>query len=275
MNTDTSSIVKILRRGIRRLYPLDSVVIPDDDPKSFVSSSHPRREILFVLDGVSRYMLGNQVYEAAPGDFFLVDRWVPHAFGYRACDSNLLHLWGSVEQAETTAAIIRVGLGGQYSIAYKYMPFERDISSLLARKWNKFDAVHPTSGSAGSAVLLPALNLFLEEAACLISESDSPETSSASEVISSIRNYICDVNTRGCSLKHLEKISGYSSTYLAHRFQTETGMSIREYIGRIRMSFVRSAKEHGLKQKEIAAELGFSSPTAFWLWLRKHKDSAL
>jgi AraC-like DNA-binding protein len=78
-------------------------------------------------------------------------------------------------------------------------------------------------------------------------------------------------NARDCSLSRLEKISGYSRYYLSHRFREYEGCTIGEYIDKIRIQYTIEAMKRGLRQKEIAFELGFSSPSNFWTWVQKHR----
>ena len=91
-------------------------------------------------------------------------------------------------------------------------------------------------------------------------------------VIESLKRYIRMSNARGCSLEHLEKVSGYSRFYLSHRFRECEGCTIGEYIDKIRVQYTVEAMKRGLRQKEISFELGFSTPSNFWIWLRKHRD---
>ncbi|MBQ9503250.1 MAG: helix-turn-helix transcriptional regulator, partial [Lentisphaeria bacterium] len=75
-----------------------------------------------------------------------------------------------------------------------------------------------------------------------------------------------------CSLEHLAAISGYTRGYLAHKFRDETGLTVGEYIARVRLEYIRSALKRGTRRKEMAYELGFSSPSAFWNWFRKYRN---
>ena len=70
----------------------------------------------------------------------------------------------------------------------------------------------------------------------------------------------------------MEKVSGYSRYYLSHRFRESEGYTIGDYIDKIRVEYTIEAMKRGLRQKEIAFELGFSTPSNFWIWLRKHRE---
>ena len=99
------------------------------------------------------------------------------------------------------------------------------------------------------------------------------ECGNANSVIEAVKRYIRMSNGRDCSLRRLEKISGYSKYYLAHRFARSEGCTIGKYIDKIRVQYTREAMKRGLRQKEIAYELGFSTPSNFWNWLQKHRDN--
>ena len=76
-----------------------------------------------------------------------------------------------------------------------------------------------------------------------------------------------------CSYRQLEQISGYNRFYQAHRFRDSEGCTIGEFINRVRIIYAADAFRHGMLQKEIAIELGFSSPSNFGNWFCKHKTA--
>ncbi|MDD3153662.1 MAG: helix-turn-helix domain-containing protein [Victivallaceae bacterium] len=264
---DQDEVIGRLRGGVHRIYP-EKASHREENTATFVSSSHAFREILFVLNGTSEYMLNNQVFPATPGDIFLIDRWMPHAFGYRTCDNNLLHLWGYFDAEQMHAAVFQVGCSGQYTCRFKQIRLERDITTYFQRKWTQCALTFRCEE------LRPVLNALLDEIAYELENFKIPAPALREDFIVNTANYIRVMNGRDCSLAHLSKISGYSQSYLARRFQSQTGKSIRQYINEIRLNYFLAAQEYGLKQKEIAFELGFASPAAFWLWLRNHLNNA-
>ena len=73
-------------------------------------------------------------------------------------------------------------------------------------------------------------------------------------------------------MERLAVISGYTRGYMAHKFRRELGMTVGEYIKKVRLEYIRNAMKRNVRQKEMAYELGFSSPAAFWNWFKEHRD---
>lgn len=238
----------------------------------FNSSVHPHREMFFAIEGRSRYMLNNRVFDVVPGSIFLIDRWVPHAMGYRESDHDLLHLWFHLSETVLDASVIRVESHGRYRLDSKNVIFPADLQSALIRRWDALNLLSDVSAETVRRYLKAPLNALLDEVAFQLAGPETDASETADNIVRAVKNHIRIMNARGCSLKHLEQISGYSRFYLSHRFQKVVGCTIGEYVDRVRADYTREAFRRGLKQKEIAFELGFSSPSNFWSWLQKHKD---
>lgn len=80
-----------------------------------------------------------------------------------------------------------------------------------------------------------------------------------------------NMHERDCSLDQIARYAGYSRFRVAHLFKARTGMSVGDYINRIRLQYLDQAHVLGLRSKQVAAALGFRSTTAFYNWRRKHK----
>lgn len=266
-------IGRILSSGVGAIftqYAEGEECTPGD---GFKSSVHPHREMLFIIEGRSRYMLNNRVFDAVPGTFFLIERWVPHPVGYRESDHDLLHLWFHLPGTVLDASVIRVESHGRYRLDSKQVIFPPDLQSALIRRWDALNALkEKISSETVRHYLRGPLNALLDEAAFQLAGPETDAAETADNIVRAVKNHIRIMNARGCSLKHLEQISGYSRFYLSHRFQKVVGCTIGEYVDRVRAEYTREAFRRGLKQKEIASELGFSSPSNFWSWLQKHKE---
>lgn len=257
----------VVSSGCSDLQPLEGEttgsVLPHD--------RHAHREILYVLQGLSTQFFWGREYLSEPGTAFFIDEWELHSFGYRREDDDLLHLWLSPGPERITAHILHVR-HGSYSVHTRFFPLGEEISRVVMRRWN--DAVHlAIPESERLAIQRLNLNLILQELALQTTRS-SPESEpsrGAAGIIPFLRTYIEQVHGRGCSLAHLEKLTGYSRFYLAHLFKRQTGSSIGSYLDQVRGQFLLAGLRRGLSQKEIAEELGFSSPSAFCAWKRSQK----
>ena len=244
--------------------------------REFLSSTHPTREIFFVLDGRSRYMLNDKVYDALPGTLFLIDHWEPHAFGYRKQDHGLLHLWLNLNEKEQffSGNILTVGSGGKFKSLFHRLRLPTEYQMMLNRRWNRLNEEKNITPETTADFLKVPLEAVLDEVFFQVfhAEAAAAERENSDVVIESLKRYIRMSNGRDCSLDRLEQLSGFSKYYLSHRFSRYEGCTIGNYIDQIRVQYTREAMKRGLRQKEIAYELGFSTPSNFWSWLQKHHD---
>jgi len=97
-------------------------------------------------------------------------------------------------------------------------------------------------------------------------EKKAPADTRDEGLAGAVKSFIRSRNGVNCSLDELEHAFGYSRSHLSHVFRRCAGMSIGECIDLVRIDCMREQRAHGMKQKEIAAELGFASASAFWLW---------
>ena len=270
------SIRQHLSHGVRKIITRHSPEGTPEGVDEFSSSTHPKREIFYVLKGNSRYMFNGKVYDAVPGTFFLIDYWEPHAFGYRQMDHDLIHLWMQVSESEQQVSgnILKVGMGGEFSACCNRVRLSLEYKMMLTRRWNALNEEKHVTQEMVNEYLKAPLDALLDEVRFFIFRTcqDSVMQGTPDTVIESLKRYIRMSNARDCSLERLEKISGYSRFYLAHRFRECEGCTIGEYIDKVRVQYTIEAMKRGLRQKEISFELGFSTPSNFWIWLRKHRE---
>ncbi len=267
-------ISDMLYTGVRQLY---TSLTPDGgvlDPANsgFVREAHAMREILFVLDGECSYMLNGMIYPALPGAAFFFDSWEPHGAWYRAEDQSLYHVWIHFHKAHISLSTVQVLSGGHTQLFGKPLHLSEEFFSPLVRRWDEYVARKDCPGRDKIFFLGTPLNLLLEDYALRTYDNFKNSTADNSDITIFMRSYIENMHGRDCSLDKLEKICGYSRFHLSHLFHQRVGMSIGDYIHKVRRRFVLAALQRGLKQKEIAIELGFSTPAAFWLWRKKHME---
>ena len=145
---------------------------------------------------------------------------------------------------------------------------------VIDKRWNQVQNMENADQTVYERMLRGPMNAILDEIALQFSQNESLRDDAVPKldtVIENIKKYIRTNNARGCSLEKLEKLSGYNRFYLAHRFRLYSGCTIGDFINKIRVEYTEAAFQQGMRQKEIAAELGFSSPSNFWNWLQKHK----
>ena len=237
---------------------------------------HEGREILYVVNGVSRFTFNNQVFDAVPGTVFIIDSWLPHAVGYRKEDHGLFHLWIHCKsQARILISPIKVTYCGEFNLREQCISLPTEYGVIYDRRWNILRQMDGPDHVSYERLLREPINAMLDEFMFQSSWNDmksNEKMPKVDSVIENVKEYIRTNNAQGCTLERLEKLSGYNRFYLSHRFRQYMGCSIGEYVNEVRLKYTKAALARGMRQKEIAEELGFSSPSNFWNWLQRHKD---
>ena len=265
---NTENILKsILKKEIR----LRSKRLPWDGngaggPWSGRLHKHPHREAVLVLEGENDFLLDGRSCHLKPGDAVLIDSWTPHLFGYMECDCDLLHLWFFFCGKDARASLCRVGMNGRYEIL-RSMVLPTCTATLMTSRWNELNKQKVLTEEMLSFRLASPMKCLTEDFLFLAYQKDAQPVQD--DLASAVKLYIESNIGCDCSLAQLEKVFGYSRYHIAHKFRETYGYPVGACIDSVRAVFTEDALSKGLKQKEIAEELGFSSAAAFWKWRRK------
>ena len=164
---------------------------------------------------------------------------------------------------------------GDFSLRSPSLPLPEEYVRVLTRRWTFLQQMEKLDQATYESLMLEPLNAILDEIMFQSEWGNAANEGNASNVdavIENIKKYIETNNALDCTLEKLEKLSGYNRFYLSHRFKKYTGTSIGAFINNVRRKYTKAALARGMRQKEIAAELGFSSPSNFWNWLQRNKN---
>lgn len=261
----------VFREGIRTIWCRHSpgAVLSGKSPAPGV---HAHREILLVLRGSGDFPLNHKLIAPQPGDVVMIDAWIAHCAGYSADDRDLLHCWIHLRRDRISMWFVQLDFRGRETLGSPRFPLPGDLQMLLNRRWDAFDKLPEQEALKQlDSCMREPLTMLLDEIRYQFSRHSDGKTADAGErrIVPVIQRLIEAENGRNCSLERLETVTGYNRYYLAHRFKRATGLSIGDYISRVRLNFTAAAEKCGMRHKEIAFELGFSSPSAFACWLRK------
>ena len=257
-----------LQTGISAVFTRNSAG-PAVPPGTFTPDRHAHREILFALDGSCDFPIEGKLIALRPGTAVLLGKWDRHSYGYRACDGGLLHLWIHFNGYTATGNILLISEHGEYSAAGMHFVYSHALSAALLERWQLLEKVEEPTPETENFYMRSLLNALLEETFLQYAADQEPRGGRAAEAVARVKLHIEQVNGRDCSLDTLSRISGYGRFHLAHLFRQHTGKTVGAWIDEVRRQYTEAAREHGLSGKEIAANLGFSSPGAFWNWRRK------
>lgn len=251
-----------LNQGISDWYAPDTPA-----PITAGTERHPVCEAFFQLTGICPYTLNGRELNLRPGAFCFIRPWIPHQFGFQpGMRQPCEQMWFHFTPDSCSCGVVRANPDGTYLV-----PAHFSLPSAYFRVFEHLISIP----DRGGAKLRHFFALILSEAAAAI-ESPASGPSRGDELANAVRAFIRGRNGANCSLGHLEKAFGYSRSHLSHVFRQCTGMTVGDCINQVRIDCMKEQQAHGMKQKEISAELGFSSPSAFWLWrerLRRKKRS--
>ena len=237
---------------------------PDD---GFVIDRHGQREMLYVLEGRSKFLFRDDVWDIGPGTLVAIDAWEAHAFGYRPSDNGLLHLWLCLHPDHMSCSLLEVEKGRHRSAA-RIGALAGAASAYLSRQWG--NAVQGDFDNRMRAALLAGVAETAMRSLALETERAKEGTASPRGLADFLADYIDRQHGRDCSLERLEHVTGYSRFHLSRLFRQRRGMTIGDAVTEARRRFFTEAEAQGLRQCAISEALGFSSPSAFCLWKRRN-----
>ena len=242
-------------------------------PVNALPGIHQHREILFVLQGKCEFPLNHKLMPVQPGYAVMIDRWVAHCASYSPSDRNLLCLWFFLFSSRPAAMVHQVDGVGNVIHTTDMIELPFDLSMTVNRRWDELNQLPPDEVAANvDRFMKGPLSSLLDEFRLYLWKKEQHAVSHDDNLslVRTIQRIIESKNGRGCSLEELEKITGFNRFYIAHVFKQANGITIGDYIDRIRMIFLESAQEQGLSHKQIAFELGFSNSSSLSTWFRRY-----
>ena len=216
-------------------------------------------------------MSGHCLHPMSPGTLLLIDAWEPHGDGYSIFDGHLLHMWGHFFLTGLEVELLEVAKSGERLFdQMQSFVIGKPIADIVLKRWDELSLCGMADEKTVQEYLREPMTMILDEVAYQLRRSGMQMA--ASSAAAAVCNYIRSHNGRQCGLKQLQTVANLSKYHLCRSFRMETGYTIGEFINIVRKQFVDSARQKGIRSKEIAAELGFSSVTCFYNWQQKHRD---
>ncbi len=230
------------------------------------SQSHLRQEIMIQLSGSHSVQFQGKNYRAQPGTVLILNSRERHDDGYFPGPGKSAHLW-LILRPDFINCQCDEFADGKLQISFRHFCRNRERIAEINRVW--------TAGARGKIApqtallaLLALLDLvifdILEAEQNLMPHNLDPRI----EAVEKVKSYLESTVGRNCSLTFLAGLAGYSPMHFQRLFKKYTGMTVGDYINLLRIKRYDELKNI-CPQKEIAAELGFSSPSAFCNWLRR------
>ncbi len=231
---------------------------------------HDHHEIYFLIEGETRYQIGEEVWTLHTGDAILIPRGVLHN------TSNLSH--------SVTERVI-VNFGGES------FPFGEELLSRFAGRvitpsakereelytlLFKMEKESAGDGLFSRELLAASLSVLLLHL-CRAGEREVPSASPVSGDLLPIKRYINEHWREEITLTSLGRRFALNPCYLSRKFRREMGFGLQEYIELVRMMHAEEMLLHSRRTvAEIAEATGFSTPNYFSLvFKRVHGQSPM
>ena len=200
----------------------------------------------------------------------LINHWIPHQCNYGPIKTDFKHIWIHVHENRLFGVLY---LNQPLEHTHRILNWEHSIHllGLLNERWDR--ALQESRHSPVRQEIYQSIaRIISEEIMYFSAQGQSEKRPNTEQIASWIKTYISSHYGRNSGMPELEKLTGYNRFYLMRLFKAEYGMTIGEYVNCVRRGFVSDATAQGMRQKEIALQLGFRSAAAFWLWKKRDRE---
>jgi AraC-like DNA-binding protein len=265
--------VNSLSAGIQSAAPELGTTHPEYFSERNLERHQRHFELMLSLSGQAAFFFADQYCEARPGDVFLIAPRIRHSRAYFPINDHYCHAWFWLRPRFIQSAMI---VRDQEFNKSCFIVFPDSLFSQYA--YDELDNIlrnQPSPEIAG--MLIQSLAGLLAAKYCQILQHDlalkAPENREMKKCnIADICQYIEERHGVGISLEHMARMMHFSKFHFHRIFRSATGVTLHQYADRIRYRKALEMEKSGCLQKEIAAVLGFSSPSTYWFW--RHRQHA-
>jgi AraC-like DNA-binding protein len=215
-------------------------------------------EIATVAEGHLDVAIGDHIYRAERGDWFVVKPNIPHG---ECCDlarSYYRMVWFEMDRPFPNLHATEYRLGNGYE-SFGIFGLPPLPSYLRASATALFGEEWPPENQARMH-LLRWVTWVIE----LLDQSLNTKPSKASQKVIEAQELIFRADDAYPSVKQLANKVGVSANYLSTLFHAQTGITIRQFIANRRIEKAKSyLADHSCSIKEVAYRLGFHNPYHF------------
>ena len=220
------------------------------------------------------FSLESRIFPATPGTIFLFDAYEKHVKSYPPNGEKSIHLWFNLLAQHIIVHFYLIE-NQQIGILRKSVVLENAaLYNMIVQGWSdtKTSQLAEVFRKQKIESLLSLLFLELLEQSASGPKQETNVENRHELVMLMIGRHIANTAGKGLSVERLSQIAGYSKFHFLRTFKESTGQSVQASINAARVKKTDEMLLRGCLHKEIAYELGFSSPSTFSHWLHKiHK----
>ncbi len=247
-----------------------------DDPARLAWSrlhaeSHPAIEMMLALEGSVPYGFEDRLYRVEAGDWMVFLQGDRHDAGYGGGPGeDFCHGWFHLSAQLLSLHIVRRAEGKLNSVGRLVICRDASFVRWAYAELCRLREVEPELKRVYLTGVLSCLgSRMFEELAAPPAGDDA--AAGRVRVIRLIEHQVAIRHGVSVQVEKFARMAGYSEFHFLRLFKSVTGRTFKEYAEECRESRFRELTRKNLNQKELAAELGFSSASAFCHW-RKRKE---
>ena len=233
---------------------------------NFCLHTHDNYEIYLFLEGDTKYIVEEKVYNLTPGDIIVIRKHEMHrAFHNRVTSYHRFVLMVSPEFFQEYHC-------SEYEAQFINTGADNKISSKIVRSSGLYDAFMRLKKYSRdfSQLDTPACSSVIVEILYLISDIRSFEVSDVSHrQLKSIIRFLNNHYTENITLNELEKKFFISKYHLCRLFRQNTGLTVHQYVTRKRLALTGELVSNGKSLSEAATLAGFSDYSSFYRAYKK------
>lgn len=273
MDLEYQNVLNFLKAGVLRVIPSADSFTPEGvEHPGARSHNHRQREILFVLEGESDYMVNGNWHRLKHGDAVFIESWQEHSFFYRPDEHDLKHLWLFLHPKRLNAIYSCLNHAGELKRKVYLEECSGSAFQNLVVNWDRARNHEIQDDFLYQQLLRTSLNLVLLEITYKLKFQESVyQKKPTEEIIAFVLEYIDNHHGNHCSLQQLARLTGYTHYYLCHLFRKYCGKTIGTVINEARLAYIIEQKGR-TNVKELAEKLGFASVDTFWKWRRTKRN---
>ena len=188
---EREKITEHLKNGTLKFHThySDTNLLSSRDTENMPVHKHSFREMLYVVEGESRFLLNGREHPLSEGSVVLIDSWISHSYGYRPSDQNLIHLWFYFFDNGLSARWCNVSFHGQYTFTGALIQVPSHVHTLFSSRWNELRKQQKVTPEVVTFYLQTPFRCILEEL-LLQTNPMRKKASESSDIIHSVQLYI-------------------------------------------------------------------------------------
>lgn len=228
---------------------------------------HDKFELYCLLDGETKYFIGDEIFHLKKGDFILVPEGMLHKTDSEECLHNeriLVSFGKEILDGETEKLVGRLSDCKLIHISAAGRGRIDELLHLLEKEYG--------SGQQYSETMIRLYTLELLTLLCRFKCDVRPSETETEKLIAQISEYISANYAEELSLKSLSRRFAVSEGHLSRKFKAVSGVGLCEYITYVRIhNAERLLSEGGCSVTETAARCGFGDSNYFASVFKKIK----